>query len=184
MSLYQTSVPSAFGDLTIVWQGCTEETRVRLVLLPGERVVADRLLCRSQPCKRPEPDAAIERLAEQLRSFLEGRPVDFEIGLIDLAGCSEFQRRVLLAEHQVPRGRVTTYGRIARSLGLSGAARAVGTALARNPFPIIIPCHRTIRSNGDLGGFRGGLEMKRALLKMEGVEFSASGKVLSGRFYY
>ena len=79
---------------------------------------------------------------------------------------------------------MSTYGRIARSLGMPNAARAVGTALSRNPFPIIIPCHRAIRSNGELGGFRGGLEMKRALLELEGVEFSATGKVLTGRFYY
>jgi methylated-DNA-[protein]-cysteine S-methyltransferase len=65
-----------------------------------------------------------------------------------------------------------------------GAARAVGTALARNPFPIIIPCHRTVRSNGDLGGFGGGLKMKRELLELEGVQFSTTGRVLTDRFYY
>jgi len=133
---------------------------------------------------RPLSCPTIEVLTEQIQSFLEGKAVDFQLDLIDLGGCSEFQRRVLLAEHKIPRGWVSTYGRIARSLGVSKAARAVGTALARNPFPIIIPCHRAIRSNGELGGFRGGLMMKRALLELEGVEVSATGKVLTSRFYY
>jgi methylated-DNA-[protein]-cysteine S-methyltransferase len=60
----------------------------------------------------------------------------------------------------------------------------VGGALGRNPFPIIIPCHRAVRSDGQLGGYRGGVAMKRALLEMEGVEISPTGKVLTDRFYY
>ena len=103
---------------------------------------------------------------------------------IALEKCSEFQQRVLLAVHKIPRGWVSTYGRIARSLGIPGGARAVGRALSRNPFPIIIPCHRAIRANGELGGFRGGLKMKQALLELEGVEFSQTGKVLTDRIYY
>ncbi|MBE9507936.1 MAG: MGMT family protein, partial [Chloroflexi bacterium] len=75
-------------------------------------------------------------------------------------------------------------GRIARHLGVKGGARAVGRALARNPFPIVIPCHRAIRSNGELGGYQGGLEMKRALLEGEGIEFTQRGKVLMRRVYY
>jgi methylated-DNA-[protein]-cysteine S-methyltransferase len=62
------------------------------------------------------------------------------------------------------------------------AARAVGTALARNPFPVIIPCHRAIRGDGTLGGFGGGLKMKRALLEMEGVRFDRYGKVMDDCF--
>jgi methylated-DNA-[protein]-cysteine S-methyltransferase len=72
-----------------------------------------------------------------------------------------------------------TYGRLADLLGHSGAARTVGTALARNPFPLVIPCHRVVRSDGELGDFGGGTGMKQALLEMEGVEFAADGKVSS-----
>ena len=133
---------------------------------------------------RPLSNPTIEVLTEQIGSFLKGEAVDFEVRLVDLGECSEFQRSVLLAEHKIPRGWVSTYGRIARSLGLPKAARAVGTALSRNPVPIIIPCHRAIRSNGEVGGFRGGLNMKRALLELEGVEFSTTGRVLTDRFYY
>jgi methylated-DNA-[protein]-cysteine S-methyltransferase len=89
-----------------------------------------------------------------------------------------------LAEHRIPRGWVSTYGRIAKSLAVPRGARAVGSALSHNPFPIIIPCHRALRSNGELGGFQGGLAMKRALLELEGVQFSPTGRVLTDRVYY
>jgi len=79
---------------------------------------------------------------------------------------------------------VSTYGRIANHLGIPGGARAVGQALARNPFPIIIPCHRAIGAGGDLGGFQGGAAMKRALLELEGVELSSSGRVETDRYYH
>jgi methylated-DNA-[protein]-cysteine S-methyltransferase len=126
----------------------------------------------------------ITELGERIQSFLRGEAIVFDLGIVALEKCSEFQRRVLLAEYDIPRGWVSTYGRIARHLGIPGGARAVGRALATNPFPIIIPCHRAILSNGRLGGFQGGQNMKRALLKMEGVEVSHTGKVLTNRIYY
>jgi methylated-DNA-[protein]-cysteine S-methyltransferase len=183
-SFYYTAVPSAFRTLGIVWRETSEGPEVCRLLLPNEWIPAEKVVRTTYGGVRPLSNPAIRELAEQIQSFLEGKALDFRLSLIDLGQCSEFQRGVLLAEHRIPRGWVSTYGRIARSLGMPGAARAVGTALSRNPFPIIIPCHRTIRSNGELGGFRGGLEMKRALLELEGVKVSATGKVLTDRFYY
>ena len=101
-----------------------------------------------------------------------------------LERCPPFQRQVLLAESGIPRGWVSTYGRIANHIGVPKGARAVGNALARNPFPLIIPCHRAVRADGSLGGFQGGPEMKRALLEMEGVEFLPTGRVSPARIYY
>ena len=181
---YYTTVPSAFGTLSIVWRETSEGPKVCRLLLPNERIPAEEVVRTTCVGIRTLSNPTIRLLAEQIQSFLAGKAVDFQISLIDLGQCSEFQKRVLLAEHQIPRGWVSTYGRIARSLGIPNAARAVGTALSRNPVPIIIPCHRAIRSNGDLGGFRGGLEMKRALLELEGVEFSATGKVVTNKLYY
>jgi methylated-DNA-[protein]-cysteine S-methyltransferase len=181
---YYITVPSTFGTLGIVWREARKSPRVARVLLPGKECVVVDAMLRVYAGIRPGSSPAIAELGEQIQSFLKGKAVDFRLSLIDLGQCSEFQREVLLAEHRIPRGWVSTYGRIARSLGMPNAARAVGTALARNPFPIIIPCHRAIRANGELGGFRGGLRMKRALLELEGVEFSTTGKVLSDRFYY
>jgi methylated-DNA-[protein]-cysteine S-methyltransferase len=79
---------------------------------------------------------------------------------------------------------VSTYQRIAGHLGDRNSARAVGTALARNPFPIIVPCHRAIRSDGNLGGFQGGLAMKQALLAMEGIHFDNAGRIVADKLYY
>ena len=126
----------------------------------------------------------VDRLGEDLRRYLSGQPVQFTLERLALEACGGFQRQVLLAEYGIPRGAVSTYGRLARTVSRPGAARAVGQALAQNPFPIIIPCHRTVRSDGRLGGYRGGLAMKRALLQMEGVDVDPGGGVLVDRFHY
>lgn len=181
--LYSTSVPSPFGTLSIVWRETSEGPKVRRLLLPDERIPADEVMQTTHTDIVSLSNPAVRSLAERIQSFLKGEAVQFHISLVDLGECSGFQRSVLLAEHGIPRGWVSTYGRIAMRLGTPGAARAVGTALSRNPFPIIIPCHRAIRSDGHMGGFRGGLNMKRALLGLEGVEFSATGRVLTNRFY-
>ncbi len=172
-SLY-VLVPSTFGTLSIIWWEADVGPRVRAVLLPGDP------LPEASPRSCPE----IAELAGRVGRFLAGEAVDFDLGLLALERCPEFQRRVLLAEYGIPRGWVSTYGRIARSLGVPGGARAVGNALARNPFPIVIPCHRAVRADGRLGGYRGGLEMKRWLLEMEGLEVNGKGRVLTDRFYY
>lgn len=103
--------------------------------------------------------------------FLRGEAVALPIDLLDATVCTPFQWRVLMAEKAIPRGEVRTYGQIAAQVGCPRGARAVGNALANNPFPIVIPCHRAVRSDGSLGGFQGGVEIKRALLEMEGVRF-------------
>ncbi|MCK4472755.1 MAG: methylated-DNA--[protein]-cysteine S-methyltransferase, partial [Anaerolineae bacterium] len=154
------------------------------VLLPNEQTPAQDVVRVTFPDANPLSCPAIAELGERIQRFLEGNAVDFELSLIALERYSEFQRGVLLAERRIPRGWVSTYGRIARSLGVPGGARAVGGALARNPFPIIIPCHRAIRSDGQLGGFQGGLRMKQSLLELEGVEVAQTGKVLTDRLYY
>jgi methylated-DNA-[protein]-cysteine S-methyltransferase len=183
-SHFYTLLPSAFGTLSIVWQETDKGPKVRRVFLPSERTPVENLVQNTFIDASPLSCPAIAELGERIQRFLEGEAVDFELEIIALERCSEFQRRVLLAEYRIPRGWVSTYGRIARSLGIPGGARAVGGALSRNPFPIIIPCHRAIRSNGELGGFQGGRKMKRALLELEGIVFSSSGKVLTNRIYY
>ncbi|MBN1356166.1 MGMT family protein [bacterium] len=116
--------------------------------------------------------------------FWAGIPVTFNLDRLAMDACPPFQRRVLLAEFAVPRGSVSTYGRIARHIGSPGSARAVGRALASNPFPILIPCHRTIHEDGKLGGFQGGSAMKRALLEMEGVAMDDREKAVMDKVFY
>lgn len=183
-SLSYTLLPSAFGTLAIVWQETAEGEKIRRVFLPNERTSVENLVQRSFVCASPLSCPVTTELGERIQSFLEGIAVPFTLDVITLERCSSFQQRVLLAEYKIPRGWISTYGRIARSLGIPDGARAVGQALSHNPFPIIIPCHRGIRSNGELGGFQGGPAMKRALLEFEGLEFSQTGKVLMNRIYY
>jgi len=133
---------------------------------------------------RPFTSPDIDRLGAQIQGYLIGQPVVFDLNMMALEDLGEFARRVLTAEYGIPRGWVSTYGRIAKHVGAAGASRAVGGALARNRFPIVIPCHRAVRSDGHIGGYQGGGKMKRALLTMEGVKFTATGAVSMDKVYY
>lgn len=82
---------------------------------------------------------------------------------------TSFQKKVYNAVRQIPRGEVRTYAWVARKIGRSVAARAVGTALRKNPLPIIIPCHRVVRSDGSIGRYALGEDLKRQLLELEGA---------------
>ena len=173
-----------FGPVAIVWSDSHGRPRVLRILLsrPGCRAgVEVRALF---PGSSMSSCREIEALAEKIRAFLLGEDVRFSLDIARLDLCSSFQRSVLQAEYEIPRGRVSTYGLIASHLGIMGGARAVGNALASNPFPIVVPCHRTVRGDRSIGGYRGSPEMKRALLEAEGVVFDECGRVLTSRFYY
>jgi O-6-methylguanine DNA methyltransferase len=126
----------------------------------------------------PPPDTtdvegvAARALAAQLRAWLRGCPDPLPLDNLDLASLSPFSRRVLTTLHEtVPRGQITTYGALAAACGTPGAARAVGNALRRNPFPLFLPCHRVISADGRIGGFQGGAagaRLKARLLAVEG----------------
>jgi len=90
---------------------------------------------------------------------------------VDLDATTDFTRRVLEATAGIPYGETRTYGEIAREIGMPGATQAVGNALGANPVPIVIPCHRIVRSDGSMGWFTGGPHIKRSLLDLEGVHF-------------
>ncbi len=178
MKIFYDRIPSPLGDVALIWKWKENLPSVLRVILPerGGRIdTAVRRRFGSGVQKQSHPE--MEALCGQIRARLEGKPVEIPLSLLDLASCYPLQRRVLLADRDIPRGRVSSYGALALRLGLPRAARAVGSALARNPFPIIIPCHRVVRSDGSLGGFGGGIGMKRTLLDMEGVRFDAKGKV-------
>ncbi len=169
--LRYNTIPSRFGEVTLIWRKDEPGPRVVEILLPSRQGRLDQFAA------LPDRHEAMDRLSEALHDYLEGRPVELPTSDLDWDRCSNFQRSVLVAERTVPRGRVTTYQALAARVGKPKAARATGTALARNPFPLIVPCHRTVRSDGSLGGFGGGLPMKRALLEMEGISFDPRGRV-------
>lgn len=110
----------------------------------------------------------LERAAEQLIAYFEGRLQRFDVPLAPQG--TAFQQEVWTALAGIPWGTTTTYGALAAGLGKPDAVRAVGAANGRNPIAILIPCHRVIGTDGELTGYAGGLERKRALLRLEGVK--------------
>ena len=184
LTFLYTLVPSFFGDLAVVWQDTGHGPQVYRVFLPSEGTSALDFARQAFPKVVSRSCSAIDELGERIECFLQGQAVEFDLAIIALSRCPDFQRRVLLAEWRIPRGWVSTYGRIANHLGVPRGARAVGNALSHNPFPVIIPCHRAIRSDGSLGGFQGGIRMKRVLLELEGIEITPAGRVRMERVYY
>jgi methylated-DNA-[protein]-cysteine S-methyltransferase len=107
----------------------------------------------------------IDEAFGQLDAWFAGRLREFSLPLVEPR--SAFERRVRQAMLRIPYGATASYGELAAAIGSLGAARAVGTACARNPLPIIVPCHRVVAVGGRIGGYRGGTEMKRRLLDFE-----------------
>lgn len=173
-----------FGPVAVLWSVYQGQPKIRRVLLSKSGVSAKDAVKTSFTNFISSSCTEIDAVANKIVAFLSGDDICFSLNVIRLDVCSRFQQEVLRAEHGIPRGSVSTYQRIAKFLGNVDAARTVGGALANNPFPIIIPCHRAIRSDGTLGGYQGGLKMKRALLEMEGVSFNALGRVLTDKFFY
>lgn len=173
-----------FGPVAMLWSVSVDQPKIFRVLLSKPGVSAKHQVPMLFPDSAASSCSEINVIADDIDAFLSGEDMKFSLEMIRLDLCSAFQRKVLLAEYGIPRGAVSTYQRIARHLGSPNGARAVGNALAANPFPIIIPCHRAIRSDRSLGGYQGGLEMKRILLEMEGIDFDDTGRAVTEDFFY
>jgi methylated-DNA-[protein]-cysteine S-methyltransferase len=116
------------------------------------------------------------RLAEEIVAYLKGKALCPNVQL-GMSGCTDFQKQIYSLVQTIPRGETMTYGQVAECAGRTGSARAVGNAMAANPFAILVPCHRVVARDG-LGGYRWGREMKEKLLRMESgscVQSSVSG---------
>ena len=136
----------------------------------GEELVEIHLPASEPPGNQMEdPPTAVRRVVSALEAYFDGGEWTGEPELAALAGTTPFLASVYAIVAAIPAGRVMTYGEVAAAVGSPGAARAVGRAMATNPFPVVIPCHRVVASNGGLGGFAGGLEMKAKMLEMEGA---------------
>lgn len=112
--------------------------------------------------------SSLDDALDQLNEYFNGKRKRFDLPL-DFSGATKFQRRIYERLMGIPYGRIVSYGDIADEMGEPGAARAVGQAVGANPLPIVVPCHRVVRSDGRLGGYSGGLRRKVALLAVEGV---------------
>jgi methylated-DNA-[protein]-cysteine S-methyltransferase len=112
---------------------------------------------------------ASSTLGSDMRRYFEGHEVPWNLEL-DLDGLTDFTRRVYDRVARIPYGQTETYGAIARDVGCSGGGRAVGQAMAGNRFPLVVPCHRVIASGRAIGGFSSGIDLKRYLLRLEGID--------------
>lgn len=111
-------------------------------------------------------DEALKEARQQLQAYFEGTLKNFSLA-IDILHGTPFQRRVWQALSAIPYGQTWSYSEVAQAIGLPRAVRAVGAANGKNPLPVIIPCHRVISKNGELGGYSSGLKIKAWLLDLE-----------------
>lgn len=160
---------TAIGAVGVAW---TTRGLVALALPAASReATRARLAEISAPLGEDlDPPAWVIDAAARITAHLEGRVVDLASLPLDLDHASRFSRGVYAITRAIPRGEVRTYVEVARAAGAPGAARAVGRAMADNPLPIVIPCHRVIASGDGPGGFSapGGLDTKARLLAIEG----------------
>lgn len=158
-------VDSPFGPLLAA---ATERGLVR-VGLPGQEedeLLAD-LAARVSP-RVLEAPSRLDEARRELDLYFEGRLREFDLPL-DWRLSGDFRRRVLRSIARIPYGETRTYAEVAASAGNRRAVRAAGSACGSNPIPIVVPCHRVLRTGGGVGGYAGGPEMKSALLELEGA---------------
>lgn len=166
--VYYAGIETSMGT---VWAAATEKGLVQVHASEDEASFMAELRRRVQGEFIRDP-SKFEALRKEMEIWGQGKPVAFDFPF-DLRG-TEFQKKVWLAIHEIPYGKLSTYGRLAEAIGNPRAARAVGNAVGANPCGIVIPCHRVIWTNGGLGGFRGGYDEedlgdKRRLLAKEGI---------------
>jgi methylated-DNA-[protein]-cysteine S-methyltransferase len=167
------------GWMAVAWDG---ELLKGIVFGYASRHLAELAIARQPRLPRPhyrivgasqveEAPAWVRNLIEQLRLYADGQQVDFSNVPLDLDHLTSFGKHVVDACRRIGWGCVRTYGDLAAECGSSGAARAVGSVMAKNRFPLVVPCHRVLAAGGALGGYSApdGLAMKRRLLVLEGA---------------
>ncbi|MDY6892723.1 MAG: methylated-DNA--[protein]-cysteine S-methyltransferase [Chloroflexota bacterium] len=157
-----TVVSTKFGWVTV----CGSDKGLRSIVLPQPTREAAVTGLRDIAVDAIEDAGAFADLPQRLQRYFEGERVVFDDRL-DFDEATDFQKRVWDTTRGIPYGEVRSYSWVAERIGNPRAYRAVGGALARNPFSIIVPCHRVLTSGGSLGGFSGGVEMKKRLLELE-----------------
>ncbi|HEV2290650.1 MAG TPA: methylated-DNA--[protein]-cysteine S-methyltransferase [Gemmatimonadales bacterium] len=164
-----TLFDTPFGRSGIAWDE-RGITRIQLAEASAAATAA-RLEAHGARRARITPPPHVQDAAQRVRRHLAGKPQDFTSIPLALDGLPAPRRRIYQAARAVPAGATVSYGELAASIGSPGAARAVGAAMAENPFILAVPCHRVMGSNGQLHGFsaHGGIETKRRILALEGV---------------
>jgi methylated-DNA-[protein]-cysteine S-methyltransferase len=158
--------PSPVGDLLVA---VTPRGLIRIAYNAKQTTdIALEELARRVSPRVLEAPAALDDVRRELDEYFEGRRTGFDIP-VDWRLHDGFSRRVLRATARIPYGKLLTYGQVAAKAGSPRGHRAAGNALGSNRIPIVVPCHRVVRTGGQIGGYTGGLERKEYLLELEGV---------------
>lgn len=157
--------PTELGWVAISWSG--ERLQGFTMGHPSGSAAEAALDAGGEPTSDPPP--FVRSLADRIAAHVAGAPEDFRDVRLDLSHLTAFQRKVVEQCRQIRPGQTLTYGELAAKAGYPGAARAVGSTMARNRFPIVVPCHRVVGAAGSLGGFSApsGVSLKRRLLEVE-----------------
>jgi methylated-DNA-[protein]-cysteine S-methyltransferase len=169
-----TLFETAIGACAIAWG----PRGILGVQLPEDSEAATRTRLRRrfpQPHESPPP-ADVGSVIDQIVMLLRGEAMDLSEVRLDMDGIAPFNARVYEIARKIPPGETRTYGEIARELGVPDKAREVGQALGKNPFPIIVPCHRVLGADGKAGGFSapGGVDTKLRMLSIERAKIGAA----------
>jgi len=160
---------TAIGRCAIVWG----ERGLKALSLPekSEAEIRARIFRNFPEAREEPPPSGIAKAIDRIRALLEGGRDDLKDLALDMEGQPEFHIRVYDLARAIPPGETKTYGEIALALGDKTLSRAVGQALGRNPWPIVVPCHRVLAANGKTGGFSadGGVDTKMRMLTIEGA---------------
>ncbi|NVM21179.1 MAG: MGMT family protein [Desulfobacterales bacterium] len=167
---YYHICPTAFGYAAILFQKAP--LLVKRIFLPHARKSALKRHIQSTCPATSASASEVVALCRDIQAYFEGSPVSPPRRFLDLSRLTPLQRSVLEAVARVPHGQVRTYSQIADQIGRAKAFRFVGAALSLNPFPMLIPCHRIVRSDGSPGEFSGGADLKHRMLTLEGVSVS------------
>jgi methylated-DNA-[protein]-cysteine S-methyltransferase len=169
-ALFQTAI----GALAVVW-GRQGIAGLRLPEV-DEATLRRRILRRYPDAAEERPLPGIDLAIRDMRRLLDGEPVDLSRIALDFTGIPDFDQRVYAIARAIPPGETRTYGEIARQLGDISLSREVGQSLGRNPFPVVVPCHRVLAANGRTGGFSApaGVTTKLRMLAIERARFGAA----------
>lgn len=171
--IHAHSFKTSIGMMALTWQ----DNKILTVQMPevNKEVLLEKIRARF---KRPEikwckeAPEFISKMEEKIAKHLSGNPQNFTLKDLNLAATAPFHKKVYENTIRIPAGKVLTYGELAKNAGSPKAFRAVGQAMARNPFPIVIPCHRVLGSTGSLVGYsaHGGTITKKRILEIESCD--------------
>ncbi|NNL90381.1 MAG: methylated-DNA--[protein]-cysteine S-methyltransferase [Marinicaulis sp.] len=168
-AVYYTLFDTKLGRCGIAWG----EDGINAVSFAeaDDNLTIKRLRRRAPDASKAPPPAEFEIVINKIQALLSGDKISFDEAALDMSGIAEFDTDVLALTREIKAGDTKTYGDLARALGDVSLSRRVGQALGRNPFPIIVPCHRVLSADGMMTGFSapGGVALKEKLLKIEGA---------------